>query len=202
MQDTIIGFITQYGYIAVCLLICVENIFPPIPSEVILIFGGFAAASTNMSVVLTIVSATAGSIFGAIILYYIGRKLGKERVFNLLRGKVGKFLFLKPESVSKADAAFMKHQDKAVLICRCIPVVRSLISLPAGIEKMHFSKFLLLTFIGSTLWNTLLVSIGSLAKNSWESALSAFEKYSDIIMVVLIVILIVYLIYLKIQKNK
>ena len=155
MENTIVSFITEYSYIAVCLLILIENVFPPIPSEIILAFGGALAAEAGHSLVLTIVFATIGSVSGAIVLYGAGRWFGKERVFKILKGKVGKLLFLKTEDVEKADAAFIKYQEKAVLICRCIPIVRSLISIPAGIEKMNISKFLLFTTIGSAAWNTL-----------------------------------------------
>lgn len=202
MQQAIIDFITNYGYIAVCLLICIENVFPPIPSELILVFGGFAATSTNMSILWTILAATLGSVVGAIILYMAGRKLGRKRVLNLLGGRLGKILFLKPEKVEKASEAFAAHQDKTVLICRCIPVLRSLISIPAGIEGMNFSKFIALTVIGSTVWNSLLVCLGAFTKNSWQTALAAFERYSNIILIVLITVLVIYLLASKLRKRK
>ena len=202
MEQFITNFISNYGYLAICLLICVENVFPPIPSEVILIFGGFYVGIGHLNIVVTILIATLGSVLGAIVLYGAGRWFGKERVFKILKGKVGKLLFLKPENVEKADAAFVKHQQKAVFICRCIPIVRSLISIPAGIEKMNFAKFLLLTFIGSTLWNTLLVVIGVLTKDAWQEAVKMFEHYSDIFLIALIVLIILYFVIRSLIKRR
>ena len=161
MQELIIQTIENWGYIGVFLLIAVENIFPPIPSEVILAFGGFATAKTNLTLIGVIIAATLGSTFGALVLYFIGRLLNKDRLEKIVSGKIGKALRLKPEDIEKANKWFETKGQKTVFICRFIPIVRSLISVPAGMSKMGVPRFLVYTILGSTIWNTVLVSLGN-----------------------------------------
>ena len=195
MQETIIQIMNAYGYIGVFSLILIENIFPPIPSEVVLLFGGAITAMSDMSVPVVILVATLGSVVGAIVLYLLGRILKAERLRKLFSGKFGRVLRLKPEDVDKATAWFARYEKKAVLICRCVPIVRSLISIPAGIAEMNVPLFLLLTAVGSAVWNTVLVTIGSFLGNQWENALPFFEKYSDIILIIAIILVVVFLIW-------
>ena len=148
MQELIIQTIENWGYIGVFLLIAVENIFPPIPSEVILAFGGFATAKTNLTLIGVIIAATLGSTFGALVLYFIGRLLNKDRLEKIVSGKIGKVLRLKPEDIEKANKWFETKGQKTVFICRFIPIVRSLISVPAGMSKMGMPRFLIYTILG------------------------------------------------------
>ena len=129
------------------------------------------------------------------VLYLLGRILKAERLRRLFSGRFGRILRLKPEDVDKATAWFVKYEKKAVLICRCVPIVRSLISIPAGIAEMNVPLFLLLTAVGSAVWNTVLVTVGSFLGNQWENALPFFEKYSDIILIIAIVLVVVFLIW-------
>ena len=145
MQEIIIEIMNQFGYIGICLLILIENVFPPIPSEVILTFGGFMTTQSEMSVLGVIIVATIGSVLGAIILYLVGRLINKDVIEKWLDGKVGKILRFKREDVEKANGWFEKKGKWTVLFCRCIPIVRSLISIPAGMSKMAFTPFILLT---------------------------------------------------------
>jgi len=198
MQSTLIQFINDYGYIGIMLLIFVENIFPPIPSEVVLVFGGFLTTQSNMSVPLVISFATLGATLGAVALYAIGRILNRERIKKLFSGKFGKAMHLQPNDVTRAEAWFKRYEYKAVLICRCVPIVRSLISIPAGMSKMQFLPFLLLTIIGTTIWNTVLVFIGVLAGGAWEQSLKYIGWYSTAAIVLLLLTgAIVGYIYLK-----
>ena len=178
MQEIIIGILNQFGYIGIFLLITIENIFPPIPSEVILTFGGFMTTYTEMNVWGVILAATAGSVMGAIILYVIGRVLNAERLERLFDSKLGKLLRLKKEDVKKAEKWFLKRGSKAVFFCRFVPIVRSLISIPAGIARMKFSSFLTLTVIGTFIWNVLLVFLGRIAGNAWETTAHYVGIYS------------------------
>ena len=106
MQDLIITIMNQFGYLGVFLLITLENVFPPIPSEVILLFGGFMTTYTKLNIIIMIIAATLGSIFGAIILYYIGKIFNKERLKKIISGKIGKVLRLKNSDIDKADEWF------------------------------------------------------------------------------------------------
>ena len=201
MNNFIINIMNKYGYIGILFLITIENIFPPIPSEVILTLGGFMTSKdgVNMSLFGVIMYSTFGSMIGAIILYYVGYVFNKDRLLKIVRSKVGKILCLKESDIVKSDSSFNKNGDLTVLYCRFIPIVRSLISIPAGVDKMKFSIFLLYTFVGSLIWNTVLVSLGKLVGENYMVVAEVFSKYSKVILILLIC-LIVYKIIKKIKK--
>ena len=201
MQDLIIGIMNEYGYIGICLLILIENVFPPIPSEVILTFGGFMTTQTSMTIWKVILVSTIGSVLGAIVLYLIGRLINKDVIEKWLDGKVGKILRFKREDVEKANSWFEKKGKYTVLFCRCIPIVRSLISVPAGMSKMAFIPFIMLTTLGSAVWNTVLVVLGNLAGNSWEKISHIIDKFSDVILIILVVAVVGFLIYHFTKKD-
>ena len=205
MEEIILSIMNQFGYIGVLLLIAIENVFPPIPSEVILLFGGFMTTYTELNVIGMILFSTLGSLIGAIVLYYVGKILNKERLKKIVSGKVGKILRLKNEDIEKADHWFDTKGNKTVFFCRFIPIVRSLISIPAGMSEMPMLKFLIYTTFGSLIWNTVLVVIGNRVGENWTSILDILDKYSHIVLVLLIIIAIVcvYLFYSKkLKKNK
>lgn len=204
MQDFIIQIMEQWGYLGVALLIAIENIFPPIPSEVILAFGGFMTTKTTLNAIGVIIAATIGSTVGAIALYYIGKIFNKERLERIISGKIGKVLRLKASDIEKADKWFDTKGQKTVFICRFIPIVRSLISIPAGMSEMKFLKFLLYTILGSTIWNTVLVLLGKQLGDSWERVVEVFDNFSNIILVVLVIVVIfgIYWFYRSKSKNK
>ncbi len=197
MQDWIIEIMNKFGYMGISLLIAIENLFPPIPSEVILTFGGVMTTQpkSNLNVFGVVIAATIGSVVGAIILYGVGRILSVDRLGKILDGKIGKLLHFKKEDVVKACDWFNKHGKKTVLLCRCIPVVRSLISIPAGMAKMEFGIFLLLTSVGSLVWNIVLVNLGVLAGNSWEKIVDGVGVYQTITLGVLAIIGILIVIW-------
>ena len=205
MQDWIIHTMESlgnYGYLGIFLLITLENIFPPIPSEIILTFGGFLTTQTSLVAWGVIVSATIGSVAGAIILYGIGRLLSAERLAKILDGKLGKILHFKSEDVYKSCDWFNKRGKKSVLICRCIPIVRSLISIPAGMAKMEFGIFLLLTALGSSVWNCILVILGIIAGESYLKIVDAVGIYQTITIGILCVIAILIIIwYIRFRKK-
>lgn len=174
MEQFILSIMEQYGYLGIFFLIAIENIFPPIPSEVILLFGGFMTTFTKLSIVGVILVATLGSLLGAIILYYIGKILNKERLKKIVSGKVGKILRLKPNDIEAADCWFDKKGNKAVFFCRFIPVVRSLISIPAGMSEMPMIQFLVYTIFGSLIWNSILTIMGVKLGSNWDAILDFF----------------------------
>ena len=185
MQTWITELMNNYGYFAIVALIAVENIFPPIPSEVILTFGGFLTTYTYMTPGLVILWSTVGSVIGAIVLYFLGRLLPPERWGKLLR--------FKPEEVAGAQEWFLRRGQASVLLCRCVPIMRSLISVPAGMTRMNMVKFLILTTIGSTIWNTLLVLLGAGAGSSWTLIVEYLGVYSWIVAAVLSLALAVFM---------
>ena len=203
MQEAIIQIMNQFGYFGVFFLIAVENIFPPIPSEVILLFGGFMTTVSKMNIIGVIIASTLGSVVGGLILYYIGKILNKERLKKIVRGKIGKILRLKEKDIDKADVWFDTKGNKTVFFCRFIPILRSLISIPAGMSEMKMSKFLLYTTIGSAIWNTVLTIAGSIVGENWESIVDIMDKYSHITLLILIIIfIIITVIYFKKRKKE
>lgn len=178
MQEQMLGVVNAYGYLGIFFLIFIENVFPPIPSEAVLLFGGALTVSTALNLPLTVASATAGSLAGAAVLYGVGRFFNAEELMHLLSGRWGKILHLYPKDVAKARLWFTRYQHRAVLICRSIPLVRSLISIPAGFARMPFVPFFLLTALGSAVWNTILTACGAALGTAWESAMPYFDQYT------------------------
>lgn len=202
MREWIISVMNAWGYGGIVFLIAVENVFPPIPSEVILTFGGFMTTCTDMELWYVILASTVGSLVGAVILYGAGRLLGADKVMQLLDGKVGKILHFKRADIESAVSWFEEKGAPAVLFCRCIPIVRSVISIPAGMAKMPFLPFMMLTAAGSFAWNTALVYLGSLAGNSWEKIAASLGTYSDIVMLLLLTLVpVITLLILKRKKR-
>lgn len=193
----------QYGYLIVFLLIAIENIFPPIPSEVILTFGGFLTTYTTMKVWGVVIASTAGSVFGAIILYGVGRLFPPERLERWLDGRLGRILHLKGEDIHRAQGWFDKRGKITVFICRFIPLIRSLISIPAGIARMPMPIFLLLTTAGTFIWNTVLVCLGAAFGSSWELIAGYMDIYSKIGVIILGIAFVVFaVIFYKKRQNK
>jgi membrane protein DedA with SNARE-associated domain len=195
VEDFIVNIINQYGYLGVFLLIILENFFPPIPSEVILTFGGFMTTFSSMTLWGVILSATAGSVSGAIVLYTLGSILNAERLELLFGSKLGRMLHLKIEDVRRAGNWFNRHGYKAVFLCRFVPIVRSLISIPAGMAKMKLGAFIMLTTLGTLIWNSVLVYLGSLAGEAWRIIASYLDYYALITAVVLVIIVLILGVY-------
>ena len=201
MNNFVISFMNKYGYIGIFLLIMIENLFPPIPSEVILTLGGFMTTQDNctMNLVGVIISSTLGSLVGGIILYYIGYILNKDRLIKIANSKVGKILHLKQSDIEKSERSFNKNGNLTVFYCRFIPIVRSLISIPAGMNKMKLSIFIIYTTLGSLIWNTVLVTLGNLVGENYMMVANIFSKYSKFILI-LFVVIIFYKIVKKMRK--
>ncbi len=193
MQGWIIGIMDQFkgivAYWVIALLIAIENIFPPIPSEIILTFGGFLATdpAREMNVWLVSVFSTFGSVSGALILYGLGRLLSKERLVWII-DKWGKILRLKRKDLDNAESWFNRKGGITVFFCRFIPIIRSLISIPAGMAKMKMGKFLVLTTVGTFIWNVVLINLGAVMGQNWEQIAGFFSTYSDVTLIVLIVV--------------
>ena len=190
MDEFIREIVNQWGYFGVFILIAVENIFPPIPSEVILLLGGSLTVLTgsNLTVIGMIISATLASLAGAILLYYIGKILKVERLKKIVAGKVGKVLRLKPMDIERADNWFDSKGNISVLFCRCVPLLRSLISIPAGMSEMSMIKFIIYTVVGSTVWNTILVVLGHNLGANWDTIICFFDNFSHIVVAILAVL--------------
>lgn len=179
MQEFAIEIMGSFGYAGIFLLILVENLFPPIPSEVILTFGGFMTTYTAMNVVGVIIAATLGSVFGAVVLYYAGRLIPGKTLERMVEGKFGKRLHFEKEDIEDAMKWFEAKGKKTVFFCRFVPIIRSLISIPAGMAGMKMLPFLILTTAGSLIWNTVLIGAGAFAGTSWGKILEVMHTYSN-----------------------
>lgn len=203
MQSWILDFMEQFGYIGIFLMMALENVFPPIPSEVILPFGGFLTTYSDLTIVGVILSATAGSIIGAIILYGIGRLIDVERMKKVV-DRWGHIIRIKHEDIYKADAWFNKYGYWTVLFCRMVPLIRSLISVPAGMSNMKFWLFLVFTTIGTLAWNIILVLVGAALGESWKDILAFMDIYSTIayIIIATMLVLLVLLYLARLARRK
>lgn len=200
MQNWLTDIMNDFGYIGIAFLIAVENIFPPIPSEVVLTFGGFMTTQSNLSITGVVIAATAGSVGGAVVLYFLGMQLGAERLENIV-DRWGHILRLEKEDIHKAQGWFDKYGSWTVFFCRFIPLMRSLISIPAGMGKMNIILFLVLTTAGTLIWNVVLVYLGASVGDSWQTIVDYMNVYSTIVYVILIVLALI-LVYLFIRKKK
>ncbi|EBD1473363.1 DedA family protein [Listeria monocytogenes] len=190
METWITSIMADFGYIGIFVLIMVENLFPPIPSEIILTFGGFMTTVTSLNVVMVIIVATIGSVVGAILLYKVASYFGKERLTKIVL-KYGRILRLKESDIERAENFFLKYGSWAVFLCRMIPLIRSLISIPAGMTKMKMSRFLILTTAGSLLWNTVLIGLGAMLGESWSEIVVFMDSFSTIIYSIIAILVVV-----------
>lgn len=202
MQEWIMMLIEDYGYISLFVLMIIENVFPPIPSEVILTFGGFMTTMTYLSIPGVIIVGTCGSFLGGLVLYYLGRLLTPQRLTTLLERPIIKRLHFHKEDVEKTQDWFLKHGKKAVFLGRLVPMIRSFISIPAGMAQMPFVTYSLYTLLGTILWNTILVMIGTYLGQQW-TMISSFMKQYNVIIKIVLGLLLIYWIYHKLScKNK
>ncbi len=171
------------------LAIALENLFPPLPSEVILPLAGFAASSGRMSLIAVLLWTTAGSVIGALALYGVGALLGRDRTVAI----AGKLPLVKVSDIEKTEAWFQKHGTKAVFFGRMIPIFRSLISVPAGVERMRLPVFLGLTTLGSAIWNTVFVLAGYALGDNWSEVSSIASTYSKVILALAALALLVFI---------
>ena len=193
----------SFGYIGIFLLIMLENLFPPIPSEIILTFGGFMTISSNMTILGVILASTVGSLIGACILYFIGSILNKERLIKIVKSKYVKFLQIKPKDIEFADKWFDEKGNITVFFCRFVPVVRSLISIPAGMSNMPFIKFIIYTVCGSVIWNAVLICVGAFAGDKKNIILGVIDKASFLILILLVIVLVVFIVWFyKVKTSK
>jgi membrane protein DedA with SNARE-associated domain len=162
----VFSIMDRLGSVGVGFLIFLENIIPPIPSEVILPLAGFRARAGALNVWLAWPAATLGSVAGALVLYGIGAWLGYDR----LRALAGRpwFIITSQKDLDRGERVFARHGGKMVLLGRCVPVVRSIVSIPAGIAHMPLSRFLLLTALGSGVWNALFIGLGWILGEEWD----------------------------------
>lgn len=187
MFDSIVGMIEQSGYLGILFLMLLENIFPPIPSEVIMPLAGFTAARGDLNIYLVVVSGTLGSVLGALPWYYAGAKLGEARLRRLAE-RHGRWLTLSADDVTEASHWFRSHGAKAVFFGRLVPAIRTLISVPAGIARMPFWAFLAYTVVGSLIWTSILALAGYLLHAEYKRVAEYVDPVSTAVVVGVVLI--------------
>lgn len=200
MENWIIEFMEQFGYLGVFLMIALENVFPPIPSEVVLTFGGFMTTKSDLTVMGVVLAATLGAIAGAIILYLIGLLLNVDQMEKII-DRWGHILKLKREDIQKADHWFDRYGVWTVFFCRMIPIVRSLISIPAGMARMNMLLFLIFTSLGTLIWNIILVNLGAAFGEAWTKVLEYMSIYSSVFYAIF-AILFILVVFWYVRKRR
>jgi membrane protein DedA with SNARE-associated domain len=183
LAEWVISVIETLGYPGLTVLVALENVFPPIPSEIILPLAGFLTGQNRFSFLLVLVATTLGSLIGALALYAVGLAIGQRRV-NRLVERYGHWALLTPDDLTRAEQWFDRHGPIAVFTGRLLPIVRSLVSIPAGYRQMPLGQFLLLTGAGSAMWNGALVGLGWALGENWH----VIERYVGWLQYVVIVV--------------
>ncbi|MDO5079988.1 DedA family protein [Buchananella hordeovulneris] len=192
-----VSIMEALGGFGAALLIALENLFPPLPSEVILPLAGFTASKGSLGLVEVLVWTTSGSVFGALALYAIGAALGRERTRALLN----KLPLTNVEDVDRTEAWFDKYGTYTVFFGRMVPIFRSLISIPAGVTRMPIPRFLALTAVGSLLWNAVLVGAGYLLGENWHVVEQYVGLLSKVVLALIVVALAVW-VFLRVRSSR
>jgi membrane protein DedA with SNARE-associated domain len=195
----VVDVIDQIGAVGVGALVAAETIFPPIPSEIILPFAGFSASQGDINLVAAWVAATIGALLGAWGLYAVGALVGYERIHELAEKRW--FLLFSSSDLERGERFFEQHGNQIVFFGRCIPLVRSIVSVPAGIERMPLTRFTLLTAVGSGLWNALFIGAGYQLGEQWEDVEAWIQPLSYLV-VALLGLAGIWLIVRKVRANR
>ena len=201
MVEWVTNLVRAGGYWGIALLMFLENVFPPIPSEVIMPLGGFVAGRGELSFWGVVLAGTVGSVLGQLPLYYLGYAVGEDWV-KRLADKYGKWLTVSGDDVGKAVGWFDRHGGKAVLLCRFVPGVRTLISLPAGIQRMNLAKFLAYSAVGMGAWAAVLAYLGRLLGANYARVSDYVGPAGYVVFGLIAVALVGWVIYRKVNNPK
>ena len=204
MIESIVQWLTELidsaGYIGIAVAVFVESVFAPIPSPFILPFVGFVSSQTDQSLAISILVATLGAYIGSFPFYFLGR-WGEKAVSKFLK-KYGKYLFMEQEEVDKGFEFFDRYGSSIVFTGRLIPLVRSVISFPAGVAKMPFLQFSIYTILGSAVWSTLLTVAGYLLGSKWEIIIFWLSQYENFVIITGVLVVVVYIVVKILKKRK
>ena len=194
--DLILNWISTYGYLGIIFLMALESATLPVPSEIVMPFAGFLVARDGvMSLPLVILAGTIGCTIGSIAAYAFGYYAGRPLIL-----RYGKYILIREHHLELAEKWFAKYGDKATFIARLLPVIRTVISLPAGISKMKFKPFVLYSFVGSLPWTALLAYIGFVLEQHWRDVSGVFREL-DVIVILAVLAIILYYVY-KWRKSR
>jgi membrane protein DedA with SNARE-associated domain len=200
VRVTIEGIIGSLGYVGIALLMVAENVFPPIPSELVVPFAGFLISRGEMNFVAVVVASSVGTLVGTTFLYYLGMWLGEQRLRLILR-RYGRYFFFPESSYDQALTAFNKHDKAVVFWSRLVPGLRSVISLPAGVARMPMLRFLFYTTLGTIIWNTLLAGGGVLLGNNWTQMMDFVDRFKYVVLPILAALIIFWLVRQRLASS-
>lgn len=180
LTDVITRIVESLGAVGVALLVALENVFPPIPSELVLPLAGFVAGRGDASLTAMFLGATAGSVVGAWILYGLAAWIGHDRLHRVV-GRYGRWFGVRLDDLERAEAWFDRRSTVTVLVGRCIPLIRSLISVPAGFRRMPLVRFTVFTAVGSAIWNGALIGAGAVLGDQWERVGGVVERFQWVV---------------------
>ena len=201
MEQIITDFISKWGYTAIFILILLENVLPVVPSEIILTFAGLLSVKSHLSIWTLLIIATIASFIGLLILYYICRLISEEKLYRFV-DRHGKWMKLKSKDLKRANDWFKKYGAWAVFLCRFVPVLRVLITIPAGVNRMNVIQFTTLSLIGTTIWNFALILLGRLLSDSFDALMNGIHTYSRIMYVIIIIAFIYFVIRYLMKRRR
>lgn len=199
MNQLFLNLIEKFGSFGIFLLIFIENIFPPIPSEAVLGIGGLFISTTKLTFASVLFASTLGSVLGAVILYYIGKYINKPKVRNVFIGQ-DKLLRLDNNSLNKIKKIYIKYEKISVFFLRMVPIFRSIVSIPAGMFGMNLIEFIVLTTLGSLIWNAIIIFAGMKLGDNWTYIETFIKDYTLVIIGIVVIIFIIYC-YKKKKRN-
>ena len=200
LAEWIPNIMNQLGYWGIGLLMFLENLFPPIPSELIMPLAGFTVFKGQMDFVLVIIAGVVGTILGAFPWYYIGKFISEERLEHLA-DKYGKWISVTSKDIKKANNWFNEHGGKAVFFCRLVPGVRTLISLPAGINDMPLIPFTIYSTLGTTIWVTFLTFLGYKLGDHYELVDQYLGPVSKIVLAIIVISFILWVVRKQMRRS-
>ena len=196
--DLILTLVNSIGYLEVFLLMTLESSFVPFPSEIVIPPAAYLASQGSLNIYLVVVSGVLGSLLGALINYFLALKLGRLIIYKLADSKVSKIFLISEEKITKSEKYFLKHGAASTFFGRLIPVIRQLISLPAGLSRMNLVKFIFYTSLGSFIWVSLLAMLGYVAGEKQEIIINYYRE----IVLIIISLLIIFYVIKKIRKRR
>ncbi|HEY1011576.1 MAG TPA: DedA family protein [Herpetosiphonaceae bacterium] len=200
VRTTIDAIISALGYVGIALVMFAENVFPPIPSELVMPFAGFQVAEGKMSFILAVVAGTVGAVLGAVVLYFVGLWSDELIVRRFVR-RFGSWFLLSEEDIDRTLGFFASRGEAVVFFGRLIPIVRSLISIPAGMNRMPMWRFLIWTTAGATIWNLALTTAGYYLGANWDAVLGFVKQYEHVVLAA-VLLGVAYFIFTRLRKRR
>jgi len=200
LGEWIQSVISTLGYPGIVLVMALENVFPPIPSELVMPLAGFLAREGEFTLWGVIVAGMVGSVLGALVLYYLGRWANEAVIRRFVR-RFGRFLFISEQDLDRSLRVFHRHGEAVIFFGRLIPIVRSLISVPAACRPCPLPKFLLYTVLGTTIWSGILSYAGWLLQSQWERVGGVVEQYQSVVLVI-VALAVAYFVYQRVIKPR